>query len=55
MTSNYNKVCKTRYEYKQRVKEQEKLLAEKKRRDELYKLSMSRFLANASKTLLNKQ
>lgn len=53
MTSN-NKVCKTRYEYKQRVKEQEKLLAEKQRRDALCRQSMTRFLQNASRTLLDK-
>lgn len=48
-----SKHCKTRYEYKQRVKEQEKLLAEQKRRETLYHISMKRFLALSKKTLLN--
>lgn len=53
MTNKYNKPCKTRYEYEQRVKEQEKLLAEKKLRDTLCRQSLDRFLSNAKKTLLN--
>lgn len=43
-----------RCDYERRLKEQEKLLADKQRRDELCRISMARFLANASKTLLNK-
>lgn len=53
MTNKNNKISYTRYQYEKRVKEQEKLLAEKKLRDTLCKQSMDRFLSNARKMLLN--
>lgn len=54
MSRKHNRITYTRYNYEKRVKEKERLLAENKRREELCKFSMSRFLENASKTLLNK-